>query len=234
MLLWCYATGSGSQKMHRCGKECTLEGVFLNGVVCCPVSRMVKGPWVSTTPLGVMEDPLPKKQRVKQEDPEDERRQRADHIFRALFVHSLCLTPEDLQRKTYEALVQAKREGKDWRSLQVTLITPQELEPTLLLALSIAEHVQCEFDAVLCAVLMYQAGEGLTHQAKVIIPPDAKIALLLPRPRTFPSYGLATNLCSRGSSAIALKLDALIRLKPRVEIGSTPLVCTRRRNVAQF
>ena len=102
---------------------------------------------------------------------------------------------EEPERKRVRHHESAKQEDgggatRVFRALLAPLAS-EELTGTAELCAIIAKHAgRVEFDAVVCAVLQYQADGGLEDGGRVLIPAHPGVAAHLPRARTFPSYGL--------------------------------------------
>lgn len=215
--------------VHECGRQCREVTVKIHGVECCPISQIQMGIVISTVQYGdELEDvPYVPVKRPKMEDPLNvsgsaEHRARAEQIYRQLFQNKLV---DKIPRESLKtALEEAKLQHRDitlesvkravLKEVQSQYITLNELEKTTQIATSMATMMPyVNFVAILLAVLMYQAEQGLAHRRQVLIAHNDKIKRLILPSRAFKTVHLDSSLITVGMNAIAESLDQLANME---------------------
>lgn len=203
-----------------CGTDC--RPVKQDGRAVCPVSGRVVGALICTAIYAVDEEeedetaPVAIRRRVSHDDPErnNEKLAQANEIYKKLFADRVFA---DYREPLRGALAQAKQEKKDLRAIAQTLreqverqvFLESELAAITEQAIHLSQFAQCDFPAVLCALLSCQAQAGLKYMGRVIIAPHPKVALLLPAVRKFESCGVSQTLCTTGMNAIVRVLHEI-------------------------
>ena len=182
-----------------------------------PVSKRRVGFVISTTLYQDMDTEPKSKKQTKIEDPLNvncylEKRRAAETLYEQLFQDRVV---DDYRPVIRKQLQELKKENIKAMApgivalVEKTYILKKDLAVTTQLAIEIADVLtDVNFEAIVCAVLNFQAGSGLVYE-RTLIAASAKIRDLLPPVRNFQRYGVKPSLVSDGVNAMSKALDLI-------------------------
>jgi len=221
---------AGELERHECDAgACRATLVRVRGVDVCAVSNQRRGCAPVHGAVDAGEQLAPTRKRAHGADPMERGINDVRRVVEALYVR---LFGEKLVRARETELLAALASA----GLRHQVVSDDDLEPATLDVLALTQHVDCDAEALACAVLDYRRNGGLVHAGVQLFPNSDAIAGAMPSIRSLAEYGVDVSLVKEGVSAIARCIDAFAASRSALasaHVSLRPLPLRRSRRIVK-